>query len=63
VAERAAPVLIRYKRLTPGSGGDGTHRGGLGQEALVELRGAAADTGRRQRVTRRCGSGIGPRIT
>ncbi|WP_158742629.1 hydantoinase B/oxoprolinase family protein [Acidisphaera sp. L21] len=44
VAERAAPVLIRYKRLTPGSGGDGTHRGGLGQEALVELRGAAGSS-------------------
>ncbi len=39
VAERTAPVLIRYKRLCPGSGGDGTHRGGLGQETLVELRG------------------------
>lgn len=38
VAERAAPVLIRYKRLVPGSGGDGAHRGGLGQEILVELR-------------------------
>ena len=38
VAERAAPILIRYKRLTPGSGGPGQHRGGLGQECLVELR-------------------------
>ena len=42
VAERAAPVLVRYKRLCPGSGGAGQHRGGLGQETLVELRG---DTG------------------
>ena len=39
VAERAAPVLIRYKRLSPGSGGAGRFRGGLGQETLVELRG------------------------
>ena len=38
VAERVAPVLIRYKRLCPGSGGSGRFRGGLGQEALVELR-------------------------
>ncbi len=44
VAERAAPVLIRYKRLCPGSGGDGTFRGGLGQEALVELRGEAGSS-------------------
>ncbi len=42
VAERAAPVLVRYKRLVPGSGGAGAHRGGLGQEALVELRGDAS---------------------
>ena len=42
VSERAAPVLVRYKRLTPGSGGVGTHRGGLGQEALVELLGDAS---------------------
>lgn len=38
VAERAAPVLVRFKRLVPGSGGDGTHRGGLGQETLIEMR-------------------------
>ncbi len=42
VAERAAPVLVRYKRLVSGSGGAGAHRGGLGQEALVELRGDAS---------------------
>ncbi len=40
VAERAAPLLVRYKRLCPGSGGEGEFRGGLGQETLVELRGA-----------------------
>jgi N-methylhydantoinase B len=37
VAERTAPILIRHKRLHPGSGGDGAHRGGLGQETLIEL--------------------------
>lgn len=40
VAECAAPVLFHYKRLRPGSGGDGRYRGGLGQEALVEVRSA-----------------------
>lgn len=44
VAERAAPVLIRYKRLCPDSGGAGAHRGGLGQETLVELRGAGGSS-------------------
>ena len=39
VAERTAPILIHYKRLCPDSGGAGTHRGGLGQETLVELTG------------------------
>ena len=32
VAEQISPLLFRYKRLTPGSGGRGRHRGGLGQE-------------------------------
>jgi N-methylhydantoinase B len=44
VAERAAPLLIHYKRLSPGSGGEGQHRGGLGQETLVELRGAGGSS-------------------
>ena len=44
VAERAAPMLIRYKRLSPGSGGAGQHRGGLGQETLVELCGAGGSS-------------------
>jgi N-methylhydantoinase B len=44
VAERAAPILIRYKRLCPDSGGAGTYRGGLGQETLVELRGATGSS-------------------
>ncbi|MBD1553042.1 hydantoinase B/oxoprolinase family protein [Pseudomonas typographi] len=37
VAERVAPVLFKHKRLLPGSGGKGRYRGGLGQEALIEL--------------------------
>lgn len=36
VSERIAPVRFVYKRLRPGSGGAGRHRGGLGQEILVE---------------------------
>lgn len=32
VAERNAPLLIREKKLRPGSGGAGRHRGGLGQD-------------------------------
>ncbi len=32
VAEQISPLLFRYKRLTPGSGGRGRRRGGLGQE-------------------------------
>jgi N-methylhydantoinase B len=35
VAERISPFFIRYKRLVPGSGGAGRHRGGLGQEMLM----------------------------
>lgn len=36
VAERTAPVLIHRKVLRPDSGGAGRHRGGRGQEVLVE---------------------------
>lgn len=32
IAERDSPLLFRYKRLLPGSGGAGRHRGGLGEE-------------------------------
>lgn len=32
VAERDAPLFVRYKRLRPKSGGGGRYRGGLGQE-------------------------------
>ena len=36
VAEQIAPFLFRYKRLRPGSGGGGKHRGGLGQDVLLD---------------------------
>ncbi|MDP6343515.1 MAG: hydantoinase B/oxoprolinase family protein, partial [Alphaproteobacteria bacterium] len=38
VVEQAAPLFFHYKRLCPGSGGAGRHRGGLGQELLIENR-------------------------
>jgi len=36
VAERNGPLLCRFKRLRPGSGGAGRHRGGLGQDIEFE---------------------------
>jgi len=36
ISERNAPLRFHYKRLRPGSGGAGRHRGGLGQELLIE---------------------------
>ncbi len=36
IIEQSLPCEIAYKRLRPGSGGDGEHRGGLGQEILFE---------------------------
>ena len=36
VIEQLAPLRVRYRRLTPGSGGMGRSRGGLGQEILFE---------------------------
>jgi N-methylhydantoinase B len=36
VAERNSPLVIRAKRLRPGSGGSGRFRGGLGQDVLIE---------------------------
>ena len=36
VAERNGPLFCHWKRLRPGSGGDGRHRGGLGQDILFE---------------------------
>jgi N-methylhydantoinase B len=38
VAERNSPLFFHYKRLRPGSGGDGRFRGGLGQDILIESR-------------------------
>ena len=38
VAERQSPLFFHYKRLRPGSGGQGQHRGGLGQDILIESR-------------------------
>ncbi len=36
VVEQSTPCEIVYKRLRPGSGGDGRFRGGLGQDLLFE---------------------------
>src|SRR5260370_29198131 len=41
VAERNSPLFFHAKRLTPGSGGAGRFRGGLGQDILIE---SASDT-------------------
>jgi N-methylhydantoinase B len=38
ISEHIAPLRFHHKRLRPGSGGAGRHRGGLGQEILVESR-------------------------
>ncbi len=38
VAETLAPVLFRCKRLADGSGGEGGHRGGMGQVVAFESR-------------------------
>jgi N-methylhydantoinase B len=38
VTEHIAPLRIHHKRLRPDSGGPGQHRGGLGQEILLESR-------------------------
>ena len=38
ISEHIAPLRFRHKRLRPDSGGPGRHRGGLGQEVLVECR-------------------------
>ncbi|MGD9829137.1 MAG: hydantoinase B/oxoprolinase family protein [Hyphomicrobiaceae bacterium] len=37
LVERNAPLLVHHKRLVPGSGGAGRHRGGLGQEVVFEV--------------------------
>lgn len=38
ISEHLAPLRFHYKRLRAGSGGTGRHRGGLGQEILLESR-------------------------
>ncbi|MEO3475575.1 hydantoinase B/oxoprolinase family protein [Roseomonas sp. CAU 1739] len=38
ISEHIAPLHIHHKRLRPDSGGPGRHRGGLGQEILLESR-------------------------
>ncbi len=40
IAERNGPLLFAHKRLSPGSGGPGRFRGGLGQEVLITLEAA-----------------------
>jgi N-methylhydantoinase B len=41
IGEHAAPLRFRYKPLRRASGGIGRHRGGLGQEILMESRSAS----------------------
>jgi N-methylhydantoinase B len=41
ISEHIAPLRFHYKRLRAGSGGMGRHRGGLGQEILIESRSAS----------------------
>lgn len=36
--ERESALFVHSKALRPGSGGDGRHRGGLGQEILLEVK-------------------------
>jgi N-methylhydantoinase B len=38
ISEHIAPLRFHHKRLRPDSGGAGRHRGGLGQELLLESR-------------------------
>mgnify|MGYP002620746748 CR=1 FL=1 len=38
LSEHIAPLRFHHKRLRPDSGGPGKHRGGLGQEILIESR-------------------------
>ena len=41
ITEHIAPLRVHYKRLRPDSGGAGRHRGGLGQEVMLESRSAS----------------------
>lgn len=38
ISEHIAPLRFHHKRLRPDSGGAGRHRGGLGQDVLIESR-------------------------
>jgi N-methylhydantoinase B len=38
ISEHIAPLRFHHKKLRPDSGGTGRHRGGLGQEILIESR-------------------------
>ncbi len=38
ISEHAAPLRFHHKRLRPDSGGPGRHRGGLGQEIMIQSR-------------------------
>ena len=38
ISEHIAPLRFHHKKLRPDSGGAGRHRGGLGQEILIESR-------------------------
>jgi len=42
ISEHLAPLRFHYKRLRVDSGGPGRHRGGLGQEILIESRSTGA---------------------
>ncbi|WP_421999102.1 hydantoinase B/oxoprolinase family protein [Reyranella sp.] len=42
ISEHIAPLRFHHKRLRPDSGGAGRHRGGLGQEILIESRSDSA---------------------
>jgi N-methylhydantoinase B len=36
VMEQLAPMRVHYRRMRPGSAGQGKYRGGLGQDILIE---------------------------
>lgn len=40
ISEHIAPLRFHHKKLRPDSGGPGRHRGGLGQEIMIESRSA-----------------------
>jgi len=52
VAERNSPLFFHYKRLSPGSGGDGQYRGGVG--SILRLRVDTTEAG----VANTAGDGV-----